>query len=52
MSYSPDTGLVYIPVLDIPATYGGDPGFKYNPGVFNLGTAMGELQPDPKFSTQ
>jgi quinohemoprotein ethanol dehydrogenase len=38
MSYSPDTGLVYIPVLDFPATYGQAENFKYNPGVVNTGT--------------
>jgi len=38
MSYSPDTGLVYIPVLDIPAMYAKHPDFNYNPGVANLGT--------------
>ncbi|GAB5449732.1 MAG: PQQ-dependent methanol/ethanol family dehydrogenase [Halioglobus sp.] len=38
MSYSPDTGLVYIPVLDIPANYGQPDNFKYNPGVANTGT--------------
>jgi PQQ-dependent dehydrogenase (methanol/ethanol family) len=38
MSYSPDTGLVYIPVLDIPAMYGQPDNFRYNPGVSNVGT--------------
>ena len=38
MSYSPQTGLVYIPVLDIPAMYGQPAHFKYNPGVGNTGT--------------
>ena len=38
MSYSPDTGLVYIPVLDIPAVYGQPENFEYNPGVGNTGT--------------
>ncbi|MEZ5573278.1 MAG: PQQ-dependent dehydrogenase, methanol/ethanol family [Halioglobus sp.] len=38
MSYSPLTGLAYIPVLDIPATYGQPEHFKYNPGVSNIGT--------------
>jgi quinohemoprotein ethanol dehydrogenase len=38
MSYNPGTGLVYIPVLDIPANYGHDEGFEYRPGVTNLGT--------------
>jgi quinohemoprotein ethanol dehydrogenase len=37
MSYSPQTGLVYIPVLDIPAVYGQPEHFKYNPGVANTG---------------
>jgi quinohemoprotein ethanol dehydrogenase len=38
MSYSPLTGLVYIPVLDIPAMYGQPDKFQYNPGVSNVGT--------------
>jgi PQQ-dependent dehydrogenase (methanol/ethanol family) len=38
MSYSPLTGLVYIPVLDIPAMYGQPENFRYNPGVSNVGT--------------
>jgi glucose dehydrogenase len=38
MSYSPDTGLVYIPVLDFPANYGQPEEFVYRPGVFNTGT--------------
>ena len=38
MSYSPQTGLVYIPVLDIPAVYAQPTNFKYNPGVSNTGT--------------
>jgi len=38
MSFNPDTGLVYIPVLDIPATYGQPGEFRYNPGVANTGT--------------
>jgi PQQ-dependent dehydrogenase (methanol/ethanol family) len=38
MSYSPQTGLVYIPVLDIPAVYAQPESFKYNPGVSNTGT--------------
>ena len=37
MSYNPNTGLVYIPVLDIPAVYGDDLDFEYKPGVSNLG---------------
>ena len=38
MSYNPETGLVYIPVLDIPANYGQRNAFRYNPGVVNTGT--------------
>lgn len=37
MSYNPKTGLVYIPVLDIPAYYAQDEGFKYLPDATNLG---------------
>jgi len=37
MSFNPSTGLVYIPVLDIPAFYANDAGFRYQPGAFNLG---------------
>jgi PQQ-dependent dehydrogenase (methanol/ethanol family) len=38
MSYSPATGLVYIPVLDFPANYAQPDAFKYNPGAANVGT--------------
>ncbi|MFK7977088.1 MAG: PQQ-dependent dehydrogenase, methanol/ethanol family [Halioglobus sp.] len=38
MSYSPQSGLVYIPVLDFPATYGQTDKFVYRPGLANLGT--------------
>lgn len=37
MSYSPDTGLVYIPALDLPYAYGNEPGFDYEDGRWNLG---------------
>jgi PQQ-dependent dehydrogenase (methanol/ethanol family) len=37
MSYNPETGLVYIPVLDIPANYAQDEGFEYLPDSMNLG---------------
>ncbi|MDZ7781565.1 MAG: PQQ-dependent dehydrogenase, methanol/ethanol family [Halioglobus sp.] len=37
MSYNPETGLVYIPVLDFPAMYGQPEDFQYNPGVANTG---------------
>ena len=38
MSFSPDTGLVYIPVLDFPAAYGQPEEFVYQPDLANLGT--------------
>jgi len=38
MSFNPATGLVYIPVLDIPANYGQPDAFRYNPGAANVGT--------------
>jgi quinohemoprotein ethanol dehydrogenase len=37
MSYSPQTKLAYIPVLDIPSVYAQPEHFKYNPGVHNVG---------------
>ena len=37
MSYNPDTGLVYIPVLDFPAAYGQPEAFIYRPGISNTG---------------
>jgi quinohemoprotein ethanol dehydrogenase len=36
MSYSPDTGLVYIPALDMPFAYGNEPEFEYEAGRWNL----------------
>ncbi len=38
MSYSPDTGLVYIPAQDIPHVYARDNNFVYKPGFWNTGT--------------
>jgi PQQ-dependent dehydrogenase (methanol/ethanol family) len=37
MSYSPVTGLVYLPVQDIPAAYAQPADFVYRPGVGNVG---------------
>jgi PQQ-dependent dehydrogenase (methanol/ethanol family) len=37
MSYSPRTGLVYIPAQEIPLTYSDDEGFEYVPGAWNTG---------------
>ena len=36
MSYSPATGLVYIPALDIPFGYGNEPTFSFEEGRWNL----------------
>ena len=36
MAYNPDTGLVYIPALDIPFAYGNEPQFHYEQGRWNL----------------
>lgn len=38
MSYNPATGLVYIPVLDIPAMYAQPDEYIYRPGLANMGT--------------
>ncbi|MCP4005732.1 MAG: PQQ-dependent dehydrogenase, methanol/ethanol family [bacterium] len=38
MSYSPKTGLVYIPAQDMLGAYRVDPHFTYKPGLFNTGT--------------
>jgi PQQ-dependent dehydrogenase (methanol/ethanol family) len=37
MSYNPRTGLIYIPVLEVPYNFRDDPEFKYRPGSWNLG---------------
>ncbi len=37
MTYDPNTGLVYIPALDIPFVYGNETQFKYEPGRWNTG---------------
>ncbi len=37
MSYNPTTGLVYVPVLEIPYNFRDDPEFEYRPGSWNLG---------------
>ncbi len=37
MSYSPKTGLVYIPAQEIPQGYGDVKDFRFRPGLFNVG---------------
>ena len=48
MTYSPDTGLVYIPALDIPFMFGQDNAFQYNPKTWNtaVDTTLGAPPPD------
>ncbi|MFN3231558.1 MAG: PQQ-dependent dehydrogenase, methanol/ethanol family [Alphaproteobacteria bacterium] len=38
MAFNPDTGLVYIPALEIPATYADPEEFAFRPGRWNQGT--------------
>ncbi|TVQ44891.1 MAG: PQQ-dependent dehydrogenase, methanol/ethanol family [Gammaproteobacteria bacterium] len=45
MSYSPDTGLVYIPALEIPFVFGPEAQFRYRPGRWNLGIDTSLLVP-------
>ncbi|HEV2531760.1 PQQ-dependent dehydrogenase, methanol/ethanol family [Phenylobacterium sp.] len=40
MSFSPKTGLVYIPAQSMPFAYQSDPNFVYKPGGWNLGVNM------------
>jgi len=40
MSFSPKTGLVYIPAQSMPFAYQSDPNFMYKPGGWNLGVNM------------
>lgn len=41
MSFSPETGLVYIPVQDAEFVYSHNPNFQYRPGFWNTGTGLG-----------
>jgi quinohemoprotein ethanol dehydrogenase len=45
MSYSPDTGLVYIPALDLAFSYAQSNAFKHKPGEWNTGVDFTELAP-------
>jgi PQQ-dependent dehydrogenase (methanol/ethanol family) len=42
MSYSPETGLVYIPALELAMLYALDPAFEPVRGAWNLGLPLGE----------
>ena len=45
MSYSPATGYVYIPVIDMAFPFERNRDFAYRPGVFNSGIDIGPLLP-------
>jgi quinohemoprotein ethanol dehydrogenase len=47
MSFSPLTGLVYIPGQETSMTYTPDPNFRLEPGYWNTGMAMGRRPPGP-----
>jgi PQQ-dependent dehydrogenase (methanol/ethanol family) len=40
MSFSPRTGLVYLPVQEMPFVYKHDPEFRHRPGLMNLGVQL------------
>ena len=48
MSFSPDTGLVYIPAQEAPFGYSDDPSYEYRPQFWNTGAnlALGALPTD------
>lgn len=50
MSYSPKTGLVYLPTQNFPFLYGPDKAFRYHRRGWNLGVLMGSppLPDDPE----
>ena len=48
MSYSPATGLVYIPAMGNALPYKQEPDFAYRPGDFNWGIDLGAFTPSAK----
>jgi PQQ-dependent dehydrogenase (methanol/ethanol family) len=50
MSYSPLTGLVYIPAQQLPHVYGHDPEYEFTPGFWNTGLewALSAAPEDPE----
>ena len=50
MSFSPKTGLVYLPAQEVPGTYGTDDKFAFNPGEWNTATNtdLNSIPTDPK----
>jgi len=45
MSFNPETGLVYIPALDLPFRYAQDNAFRYQPEAWNTGVDFGQTIP-------
>ncbi|MDP6375760.1 MAG: PQQ-dependent dehydrogenase, methanol/ethanol family [Pseudomonadales bacterium] len=45
MAYSPETGYVYIPALNLSFKYGQDNAFRYQPENWNLGVDMTTMAP-------
>jgi hypothetical protein len=45
MAYNRNTGLVYIPALDIPFSFAQDNAFRYNPGEWNTGVDLAQTIP-------
>ena len=52
MSFSPETGLVYIPAMEIPFAYADDPLFEYRPGLWNTGIGTDATIPTEDADTQ
>jgi PQQ-dependent dehydrogenase (methanol/ethanol family) len=44
MSLHPKTGLVYLPVVDMPYVYGGDKDWKFQPNSWNTGLDMSAFE--------
>ena len=45
MTYNQDTGLVYIPALELSFSYAQDNAFQYNPETWNTGVDFNEMVP-------
>jgi len=54
MSFSPNTGLVYIPAQEVPFVFGKDENFEYAPGYWNTGVdaSLAALPEDAETASQ
>jgi quinohemoprotein ethanol dehydrogenase len=50
MSFSPDTGLVYIPAHTLPGLYADEAEHQYRPGFWNTGTEFAGAGPAPSLN--